>query len=188
MKLACYFICHQTRSSRDRTPALVTLARVRELRPLRVSELAYTVPSDKVILNDKNWPKTLEGIVLLVARHLGVKKIPLQYVIWSKQNPRREINDPMFGSAGSEYISHQEEMTARAPFFSTGTTVSANFTADNNSVWDILQKICKEHTCWTVLRPWQKTKDGRNTYLALYNHYLGPSKVDNMARGRGRKT
>ena len=46
LKLACYFIRHQTQTSRDCTPDLVTLARVRELRPLRVSELAYTVPSE----------------------------------------------------------------------------------------------------------------------------------------------
>ena len=57
LKLACYFICHQTQTSRDCIPALVTLARVRELRPLRVSELAYTVPMDKVILNDKKFAK-----------------------------------------------------------------------------------------------------------------------------------
>ena len=100
--------------------------------------------------------------------------------------PPPEINDPAFGTAGAKYISHQEEMTARAPFFSTGTTVSATFTADNNAIWELLQKICKKHTCWTVLRSWQKTKDGRNALLALYNHYLGPSKVDNMA-GEGEK-
>ena len=60
------------------------------------------------------------------------------------------------------------------------------FITDNKHVWDILQKLCKEHTCWTVLCPWQQTKDGRNAYLYEYNHYIGPSKVDNMA-GEGEK-
>ena len=69
-------------------------------------------------------------------------------------NPPPEVNDPAFGKLGTEYLSHQEEMTVRAPFFTTGTTVSAIFTTDNNKVWDILQKLCKEHTCWTVLRLW----------------------------------
>ena len=31
-----------------------------------------------------------------------------------------------------------------------------------------------------VVRPWQRSKDGRSAYLALYQHYLGASLVDNM--------
>ena len=61
LKLACYFIRHQTRTSRACTPATVTLARVRDLRPLKASESNYSAPTDKVVINDKNWPKTLES-------------------------------------------------------------------------------------------------------------------------------
>ena len=31
------------------------------------------------------------------------------------------------------------------------------------------------------MRPWQRAKDGRQAYLALYQHYLGASSVDNMS-------
>ena len=54
LKLACYFVHHQTRTSQDCAPVDVTLAWVRELRLLRNSEVAYTTPNDKTPINDKN--------------------------------------------------------------------------------------------------------------------------------------
>ena len=39
----------------------------------------------------------------------------------------------------------------------------------------------KSHPAWTVVRPFQKAKDGRGAYFALYQHYLGASSVDNMS-------
>ena len=147
LKPACFFIRHHIRTSRTCSAATVLLPDVRTLRDLKSLEEAYAVPDSPPTINEHNWPKTLEGIVLWVAKHLGAKKTPLQYIIQNKQTPPLEINDPAFGAVGTEYLSHQEEMTVRGPFFTTGTTVSAIFTTDNNKVWDILQKLCKEHTC-----------------------------------------
>ena len=62
LKLSCYFVRHQNRTSRDCEPADVTLVRVRELRPLRESEITYVALADKITVNDKNWPKTLESL------------------------------------------------------------------------------------------------------------------------------
>ena len=49
------------------------------------------------------------------------------------------------------------------------------------AVWEIISTIFKSHTSWTIVRPCQKTKDGRNAYLRLYAHHLGPSAVDIMS-------
>ena len=81
LKLACYFVRHQTRTSRACTPADVTLARVRELRPLKASEADYSTPTEKLTITDKNWPKTLESLGLWISKHLGVTKAPLGYIL-----------------------------------------------------------------------------------------------------------
>ena len=48
-------------------------------------------------------------------------------------------------------------------------------------VWDLIAVSFKTHPAWTVIHPWQRSKDGRSAYLALYQHYLGASSVDNMS-------
>ena len=45
LKLACYFACRQERTSRVLAPGNVTLANVRNLRALRLTELAYEDPT-----------------------------------------------------------------------------------------------------------------------------------------------
>ena len=87
LKLACFFIRHHVRTSRSCSAATVILADIRTLRDLKALEEAYTIPDSPPSINEKNWPKTLEGLVLWVAKHLGVKKTPLQYIIRTKQNP-----------------------------------------------------------------------------------------------------
>ena len=135
LKLACYFIHHQTRTSRDCTPVLVTLAQVHELRPLRVLEIAYTVPSNKIVLNDKNWLKTLDSLSLWISRHQGVSKVPLGYII--RNSPTAPADpDPFMGLLASQYTSHHVEMLGRCPHFLNRTALpySDDYTADNTAV------------------------------------------------------
>ena len=85
---------------------------VRELRPLRESEITYVAPADKITVNDKNWPKTPESLGLWIARHQGVNKAPLEYII--RNSPTAPADpDPRNGIANSQYGSHHEEMLAR---------------------------------------------------------------------------
>ena len=44
-----------------------------------------------------------------------------------------------------------------------------------------MEKITREHTCWTNVKPAMKTRDGRMAFEGLYKHFLGPNNVDNMA-------
>ena len=75
-------------------------------------------------------------------------------------------------------------MIARAPHFTvTGgaRTPDPTFLVNRAKVWEIIACITREHTCWTYVKPAQRTRDGRMAYLALYTHFLGPNNVDNMA-------
>ena len=188
LKLACFFIRHKDRTSRACTPATVTLAKIRTLRGLRTNEMAHTNPTDTLgfTINGNNWPKTIDALSIFLSKFLGITKVPLGYVIRNSEVPPEDSvtkPDPPCGLPDSQYISHTEELLARAPFFENGTTVPPTeaFIEDNSKVWDLISTIFKTHPSWTIVRPFQRSKDGRNAFLALYAHHLGPSAVDNMS-------
>jgi hypothetical protein len=41
--------------------------------------------------------------------------------------------------------------------------------------------MCATHPCWVYIKPAQKGKNGRLAYELLFDHYLGPTNVGNMA-------
>ena len=69
LKLACYFVRHQERTSRILAPGNVTLASCRNLRALRLKEQAHQDPNDVPIIKTANWSKTLEQMALWIAAH-----------------------------------------------------------------------------------------------------------------------
>ena len=82
LKLCCFFIRHCERISRSVMVDQITLANVRALRDLRDAEIDHVdhEPMPK-LMDSKNWPKTMEGIVEYLRGCLGVMKIPLSYVV-----------------------------------------------------------------------------------------------------------
>ena len=48
-------------------------------------------------------------------------------------------------------------------------------------VFDKLAEICHTHSCWTYIKPFLCQCNGQSAFLALVNHTLGPTNVDNMA-------
>jgi hypothetical protein len=44
-----------------------------------------------------------------------------------------------------------------------------------------MANITRAHDCWTYVKPAQRTKYGRHAFLLLWNHFLGPNNIDNMA-------
>ena len=177
MKLLAFYRCHKVRTSRTVTPAAVTLESIRSIRELRDFESTYKASDDVPTINAKDWPKTMESILEYLRSYLGDKKIPLAYVV-RKDEAVPEI-DPEAG-----YATIQDEMIARAPHFAMVGAVRSpdpTFLVNREKVWDIIARITREHTCWTYVKPAQRTRDGRMAYLALYTHFLGPNNVDNMA-------
>jgi hypothetical protein len=66
-------------------------------------------------------------------------------------------------------------MTARAQH--TGWT----FVNDRRKVWDIVSNICGKHSCFVYITPDLRTRNGRDAYMLLFDHFLGPNNVGNMA-------
>jgi hypothetical protein len=44
-----------------------------------------------------------------------------------------------------------------------------------------MPKICGKHSCFVYINPALRTSNGRNTYILLFDHFLGPNNVGNMA-------
>jgi hypothetical protein len=93
---------------------------------------------------------------------------PVAYVV------RENVEIPCGTHPSEGYITVAEEMIARAPI---GNQAYAN---DSMEFWSYMENIIRAHDCWTYVRPAQCTKDGRRAFL-LWNHFRGPSNVDNMA-------
>jgi hypothetical protein len=66
-------------------------------------------------------------------------------------------------------------MTARDPH--TG----GSFVNDRRKVWDIMSNICGKHSCFVYIKIALRTRNGRDAYIILFDHFLGPNNVGNMA-------
>jgi hypothetical protein len=100
-----------------------------------------------------------------VLRETGV---PLACVV------HENVEIPPDTDPSEEYITVSKEMIARAPH---GNQAYAN---DSLKVWSDMANITHAHDCWTYYKPAQCIKDGRNVFLLLWDHFLGPNNVDNM--------
>jgi hypothetical protein len=66
-------------------------------------------------------------------------------------------------------------MMARAPH--TGRS----FVNYRRKVWDIMSNLCGKHSCFVYIKPSLRTRNGRDAYMLLFDHFLGPNNVGNMA-------
>ena len=176
LKLCCYFICHRERISRSVMADQITLANVHALHDLRDAEMDHVdlEPMPK-LLDSKNWPKTMEGIVEYLRGCLGVTKIPLSYVMCDHVEATPEANDPE-----TNYDTPQDEMIARAPMVLANGDEHPTFLTDRQTVWDKISDLTREHECWTYVKPAQCSRNGRQGYTLLFDHYLGQNSRANQ--------
>lgn len=179
MKLLAFYLRHQERVSRSVQAPDITLESIRTLRELREFESTYKATTDDApTINTKDWPKTMESIHEFLRSYLGEHKIPLAYVVRKDDGVPDE--DPVGG-----YPTVQDEMIARARHYTldaTGVRVpDPIYITNREKVWEIIAKITRDQSCWTYVKPAQRTRDGRMAFDGLYKHFLGPNNVDNMA-------
>jgi hypothetical protein len=182
LKLLAYYLRFKQRTSMTPVVNQITLANIRALRHQRDQEEDHTEPDAPTIDGD-DWPKIIETLQEFLGACLGATSLPLAYVV------RRNI-DPTPPPAGG-WSSNEAHMIARAPIVTNpGGLVPAYtvpFQADNKQVWLKLASICRDKDCWTYIRRYQSTQNGRAAFWALHNHYLGASNVDNMSARAERK-
>ena len=81
LKLAVYWIRQQEKVTRDVTPADIVMDVFRSICEVRDTNRAYVAPTVFPVINDKDWPKTIETLAELLDSFFGETKIPLRYVV-----------------------------------------------------------------------------------------------------------
>ena len=106
-------------------------------------------------------------------RIIGVRTIPLAYVI-RPEATIPPIGAQAAGTAGTPHsVQHEAidaEMIARA---SHGHPL---FREDNSSVYYKLEEATRATSYAALIKPYQRTKIGRDAWLALSNQYAGKDK------------
>jgi hypothetical protein len=122
------------------------------------------------VINDKDWPRMLETIKEYLASQYGGTGATLDYVVRPDIAVKPESEDPAEG-----YDTVDQEMIARSPHNGRA------FVDDRHNVWDIMSNICGKHSCFVYIKPDLRTRNGRVAYMLLFDHFLGPNNVGNIA-------
>jgi hypothetical protein len=49
-----------------------------------------------------------------------------------------------------------------------------SFLNDMRKVWEFISNICVKHSCFVYITPALRTRNGRDAYMLLFDHFLGP--------------
>jgi hypothetical protein len=138
------------------------------LRSTKEYDQNLKVTSEKAVIHENDWPRTMEAICEFFVSVLGETGVPLAYVV------HKNVDIPPGTDPSEGYITVSEEMIARALH---GNGAYAN---DSMEFWSYMANITRAHGCWTYFKPAQRTKDGRRAFLMLCDHFLRPNTVHNM--------
>jgi hypothetical protein len=105
-----------------------------------------------------------------VASQYGSTGATLDYIVWAETVVKPETEDHV-----EDYDTVDQEMTARAPHS------GQDFVNDRRKVWDIMSIIWGDHSCFVYIKPALQTKNWRDAYMLMFDHFLGPHNVGNMA-------
>jgi hypothetical protein len=170
IKLLVFCLKHQHCISRIPVIVKVNVVLVRQWRDQSVFEDDYEVTMTQPIIDEKDWPKTMEEISEFLEDNHGEQGNPLSYVIRPNVVVPTEAGDP---SAGYETV--DIEMIDRGPHSGSA------YQLDNRKVWEIMKNICGSNHCYIYSKGASRAKDGREAFLLLFDHYLGASNVGNLA-------
>jgi hypothetical protein len=127
LKLTVYYARHQFRVSRPVTPASITSIGVRSLKDLKIAEEDHVNPTDKPVIKDNNWPRTIDDMEEYLRNHVGQTKIPLAYIVWKEETVTPNAADPP-----TNYTIAQDELIARAPHRDAAGNHTELFNNDNH--------------------------------------------------------
>jgi hypothetical protein len=102
-----------------------------------------------------------------VASQYGGTRATLEYVVRPDIAVKPEAEEPVDG-----YDNVDQEMNVRD---------ERAFVDDRCKVWDIISNICDKHSCFVYIKPALRTRNGRDVYMLLFDHFLGPHTLGNIA-------
>ena len=193
---AMCFLCGHVTKRQDRTLTAgdILLPRVKKARTMQVMEDNHTDPSVLPVYDVKNWPKTMEMVIQYIEGFRAQDGSRMSYMLRQNLFPPAAADDPTYGTAGSTYGSPDEEIVARHRIVDRSAATDTlehhekygpftdEYLFDRGKLFDLLTVVFASLPgALTIMKPYKKGRDGRGGWLALWNHYLGPNNVDNMA-------
>ena len=188
IKLAAFYLRLMTNVSRDCAFADVTIANIENARNYKVEIEAHenlkltdapTLKANKVFEFFTEFQEFAFDMVGTVSQ------IPIAYVFRDHEDALHEDLEPPFGTLASPFASFSHELVARAPIFHTlaggARAMTHHYTLDRVAIWKILYQICHGTMYYSYIRQYQKSRDGRAAYFALYTALLGSQAVANYA-------
>ena len=177
MQLASYTVRHHNRISRATNVTAMNPTSIRRLRELKIKEDSRDGdPPTAPAIDPKNWPKTMDALQDYFSCVLGETKAPLAYIIRDVAAVSDEADDPP-----GNYDTPENKMIARMPHQDALGEDLPTYIHDRSKVWQTMSEVCRDDKCWTYVKPFQRSRDGRGAFQALHTHYLGANHVNNMA-------
>jgi hypothetical protein len=105
------------------------------------------------------WKVFAELMETYLSQLKGSGRVPLNYVIRKRAAP----------IPGTVYATDAEQAVAIAPL------AGKQYNHDNAKVYGILKQLCLEGPGRSYILDFDRTKDGRGAWLAMYSHYEGDS-------------
>jgi hypothetical protein len=157
LKLCVYYLKHMERVQRQPVANEINLVLVCSYHDQQCHKVGSKKTVEEPVINEKDWPRTLETIREYLASQYGVTGATLDYVVRPDIEVKPEADDP---AEGYEIV--DQEMTARAPH--TGRS----FVNDRRKVWDIMSNMCGKHSCCVYIKPALRTRNVRDAYMLLF--------------------
>jgi hypothetical protein len=151
-------------------PNAINLVLVRSYRDQQWHEVGFKKTAEEPEINEKDWPMTLDNIKEYLASHYVVTGATLDYVFLPEIAVKPEAEDP-----AENYETVDQEMMARSPH------AGQSFFNDRRKVWGIMSSIFGKHSCFVYIKPALRTRNGRDAYMLLFDHFIGTNNVGNMA-------
>jgi hypothetical protein len=168
-----YFLFHMHRIQRPFGaapfgPAFATIARLERLWALnerieRMKGEQKDLPTLDVLVKVDNVRKSVEDIEDLLGKRLGAYGSPLSYLIREDVVPD-DATDPGFG-----------EPNAMAEMVRRTRHDGDQYEEDNMTLWNVVRQVTHGGPAWNWVKGYSATKNGRDAFFALKNHYMGRS-------------
>ena len=119
-------------------PTNITLISVRLSRELKESKKEHTDPLVSPVIDSKNCPKTMEFLEEYLRGDIVVKRVPLSYVVRSKELVASSLDE-----SATRFSSAEDEMVARAPILKGGLR-TVTFKTDMMKGWVLISAITRD--------------------------------------------
>jgi len=167
LNIFCYWAKKRNRMDEPIEPVLFNQAAIESYGSMMVledkdEEIVVKAPGE--YKRDTKWKAFKEGAIAYFNGIKGNHNIPLAYVIREDENPQVNM----------VFQSEHHRMIAITPL------VGAAFEDDNGKVFDLLKSWTINGPAWTWMRAYNATRNGRQAWLALLNHFEGDAQRDRV--------